>query len=123
MITVIGIFADIDLAEQASEYLMANEFEPENVDMHTHANGSAETDRVSHFFGHLFEDHYEAEHYATLGRDGTVVTVHARDTREAQEAVDVFNNHGAVEVDLDESAGNRTLVLNKLIEHSMRLRD
>lgn len=123
MITVIGIFADIDLAEQASDYLLANEFEPENVDMHTQANGAAETDRVGSFFGHLFDDEHEAEHYATLGRNGTIVTVHAASTREAQEAVDVFNNHGAVEVDLNEPANNRTLVLNKLIEHSMRLRD
>ena len=123
MITVIGIFADINLAEQASEYLLANEFEPENVDIHTQSSGEAETDRVGNFFGHIFDDNYEAEHYATLGRSGTVITVHAVDTREAQEAVDVFNNHGAIEVDLDEPASNRTLVLNKLIEHSLRLRN
>lgn len=123
MITVIGIFADIDLAEQASEYLLANEFEPENVDMHTQATGEAETDRVGNFFGHLFDDEQEAEHYASLGRNGTIITVHAANTREAQEAVDVFNNHGAIEVNLDEPASNRTLVLNKLIEHSIRLRD
>ena len=123
MITVIGIFADINLAEQASEYLLANEFEPENVDMHTQANGTAETDRVGNFFGHLFDNEHEAEHYATLARNGTLVTVHAASTREAQEAVDVFNNHGAIEVDLNEPASNRTLVLNKLIERSMRLRD
>jgi hypothetical protein len=123
MITVIGIFADIDLAEQASEYLLANEFEPENVDRHTQSSGEAETDRISNFFGHLFDDEQEAEHYALLGRNGTIITVHAANTREAQEAVDVFNNHGAIEINLDEPASNRTLVLNKLIEHSRRLRD
>ncbi|GAB2976462.1 hypothetical protein GCM10027049_09150 [Mucilaginibacter puniceus] len=123
MITVIGIFADIDLAKQASEYLLANEFEPENVDIHTQADGAAETDRLGNFFRHLFDDEHEAEHYATLARNGTVVTVHAVDTREAQEAVDVFNNHGAIEVNLNEPASNRTLVLNKLIACSMRLRD
>jgi hypothetical protein len=123
MITVIGIFADLNLAEQASEYLLANEFEPESVDMHTQSNGAAEGDRIGNFFGHLFDDEQEAEHYASLARNGTVVTVHADDTREAQEAVDVFNNHGAIEVDLDEPANNRTLVLNKLIDPTLRLRD
>lgn len=123
MITVIGIFNDTGLAEQASDYLLANEFTPETVDIHTEGDGIAETDRVGNFFGHIFDDVHEAEHYASLARNGTVVTVHAADTREAQEAVDVFNNHGAIEVDLDEPASNRTLVLNKLIERSMRLRD
>ena len=123
MITVIGIFADIDLAEQASDYLLANEFESENVDMHTQANGEAETDRVGNFFGHLYDDENQASHYASLAQNGTVITVHAANTREAQEAVDVFNNHGAIGVDLDEPANNRSLVLNKLIEHHMRLRD
>ena len=123
MITVIGFFADLNLAEQASDYLLANEFEPENIDMHTQGTGFAETDRVGNFFGHIFSDEPEAEHYATLGRNGTVVTVHAVDTREAQEAVDVFNNHGAIEVDLDEPTGNRSLVINKLIDPALRLRD
>lgn len=123
MITVIGIFADVELAEQASEYLQANEFEPENIDMHTQADGAAETDRLGNFFGHLYDDEGEASHYASLAQNGTVITVHAADTREAQEAVDVFNNHGAVEVDLDEAAGNRSLVVNRLIEPDKRLRN
>ncbi|RZA02630.1 MAG: hypothetical protein EOP47_06245 [Sphingobacteriaceae bacterium] len=122
MITVIGIFNDLNLAEQASEYLMANEFEPENVDMHTQANAVADTDYVGTFFGHLYADAHEAEHYATLARNGTVITVHANDTREAQEAVDVFNNHGAIEVDLDEPTGNRSLLINMVIDPSRRLR-
>lgn len=123
MITVIGIFDGLNLAEQASEYLLANEFTPENVDMHTQSTGEAETDRIGNFFGHLFDDEHDAEHYATLARNGTVITVHANDTREAQEAVDVFNNHGAVEVDLDEPAGNRSLLINTIIDPERRLRN
>ncbi len=123
MITVIGIFADLNLAEQASDYLLANEFTPENVDIHTQGAGEAETDRVGNFFGHIFDDNYEAEHYATLARNGTVITVHANDTREAQEAVDVFNNHGAINVNLNESAGNRSLLINTVIDPARRLRN
>ena len=123
MITVIGIFADLDLAEQASEYLLANEFEPENVDVHTQSPATTETDRVGDFFGNLYDDKAEANHYASLGRKGTVITVHAADTREAQEAVDVFNNHGAIDVNLDAPAGNRSLMVNKIIDPAMRLRD
>ncbi len=122
MITVIGIFANLELAEQASDYLLANEFEPENVDIHTQANGRAETDRVGNFFGHLYDDENKANHYASLGRNGTIVTVHAASPREAQEAVDVFNNHGAIDVDLDQP-GNRYLRVNQMIDPAMRLRD
>lgn len=119
MITVIGIFADIALAEQAGSYLLANEFMPENVDMHT--QGNAQDNNIGSFFGHLFNDESQAAHYASIAQNGTVITVHAANTREAQEAVDVFNNHGAIEVDLDE--GNRRLVINKVIEPDKRLRD
>ena len=119
MITVIGIFADPGLAEQASDYLLANEFEAENIDIHTDAEGQAETDRIGDFFGHLYDNVDEAGHYASLARQGTVVTVHAASTREAQEAVDVFNNHGAVEVNADEG---RSLVIEQVVEPGKRLR-
>jgi hypothetical protein len=119
MITVIGIFADPNLAEQASDYLLANEFESENVDLHTHSESTTNADRVGSFFNHLYNDAVEANHYATLGRDGTVVTVHAASTREAQEAADVFNNHGAMEVNADES---RSLTIKQVVEQGKRLR-
>ncbi|MDB5029455.1 MAG: hypothetical protein JWP71_176 [Mucilaginibacter sp.] len=119
MITVIGIFADPALAEQAGDYLLANEFESENVDLHTAGDSVAETDRVGNFFGHLYDDVAEASHYASLGRNGTIVTVHAASTREAQEAVDVFNNHGAMEVNADEG---RSLTVNQVVEEKHRLK-
>jgi hypothetical protein len=121
MITVIGIFTDPALAEQVSDYLLANEFKSENIDLHTHSAGPAETDRVGDLFTHLFDDQADADHYATLGRNGTIVTVHALSTREAHEAVDAFNNHGAVDVSVD-STGNRSLVIEKITAPEFRLR-
>lgn len=120
MITVIGIFADPNLAEQAGDYLLANEFESENVDVHTDAEGEAEGDRVGDFFSHLYDDADAASHYASLARQGTVVTVHAASVREAQEAVDVFNNHGATEVSADEG---RSLVIKQVLPAEKRLRN
>jgi len=119
MITVIGIFADPALAEQAADYLLANEFKGENIDIHTDSEGPAETDRIGDFFGHLYNDADEASHYASLARQGTVITVHAASAREAQEAVDVFNNHGAIEVNADEG---RSLVIEQVVEPRKRLR-
>ena len=119
MITVIGIFADANLAEQAADYLLANFFERENVDVHTDSEGEAETDRVGDFFSHLYDDVDAASHYASLARQGTVVTAHAASVREAQEAVDVFNNHGAIEVNADEG---RSLVIEQVVPEEKRLK-
>lgn len=119
MITVIGIFKDPALAEQAYEYLLANEFEDEKVDRHTHDATISGTDRIGDLFGHLYSDDAKAGHYASLARNGTLITVHAVSTREAQEAVDVFNNHGAIDVDAE---ANRSLLIEKVVTEELRLR-
>jgi len=119
MITVIGIFADPALAEQAGDYLLANEFNDENVDRHTDDGVTSDNDRIGNFFNHLYEDSKEAEHYASLSRTATVITVHAASTREAQEAVDAFNNHGAINVDANDG---RSLLIEKIVVPQLRLR-
>jgi|GEM_PF-1197298 len=119
MITVIGIFADPALAEQASDYLLANEFADENVDRHTPDATRSDEDRVGGLFNHLYENQDEAEHYASLAKYGTIVTVHAASTREAQEAVDAFNNHGAISVDANDT---RSLLIEKIVVPELRLR-
>ncbi len=119
MITVIGIFADKALAEQAADYLIANEFNNENIDVHTDDSQAHEADRIADFFNHVYDNGEEAAHYASLSRNGTVVTVHAASTREAQEAVDTFNNHGAITVDANDT---RSLLIEKMIVPELRLR-
>ena len=119
MITVIGIFADPALAEQAADYLLANEFEDENVDRHTYDPTRSGEDRIGGLFNHLYQNQDEAEHYASLAKSGTIITVHAASTREAQEAVDAFNNHGAVNVDANDT---RSLLIEKIVVPEFRLR-
>ncbi|MDP9081969.1 MAG: hypothetical protein M3O71_31530 [Bacteroidota bacterium] len=126
MITVIGIFENAELADEASSYLLANEFENENIDVHTSGSDAAEQDRVGDFFNHIYADGRQAAHYASLGRQGTVVTVHAISAREAQEAVDVLNNYGAVAVNATEEnpggAESRSQVIERIIAPENRLR-
>lgn len=121
MITVIGIFENPALADEAGSYLLANEFESENIDIHKGVNNSAETDPVGDFFNHIIDDESKAKHYASLGRNGSIVTVHAASTREAQEAADVFNQYGAVEVNASAN-DSRSLVIEKIVATEMRLR-
>jgi hypothetical protein len=126
MITVIGIFKNAELAAEASLYLLANEFESENIDVHTSGSDAAGQVRVGDFFKHIYEDGKRAAHYASLGRQGTVVTVHAISAREAQEAVDVLNNYGAVDLNATEEnpggAESRSQVIERIIAPENRLR-
>jgi hypothetical protein len=126
MITVIGIFENEHLADEASLYLMGNGFDGENVDVHTHAANTTEEDGIGDFFSHLFDDDIQAAHYATLARQGTVITVHALSPREAQEAVDVMNNYGAMDVNADGEnfsiTGTQSQIVDRVVDESKRLR-
>lgn len=122
MITVIGIFEKEELAEQASSYLLANEFSGENIDIHTNGDQVSEQDRVRDFFSHLFDDEKKAAHYASLGRKGSIVTIHAASVREAQEAADVLNNHGAIQVNASDDSSSHSQMIERIVEDEKRLR-
>jgi uncharacterized protein (TIGR02271 family) len=57
-------------------------------------------DRVGSFFSNLFgtDDDDTRHKYTEAGRKGTVVTVHARSESEAQQALTILDNYGAVDV-------------------------
>jgi hypothetical protein len=127
MITIIGIFEDVELAEEAVSYLLANEFKSEDIDIYTSGENTHETDRVSSFFSHLFSDEKEVSAHTLAGLNGTIVTVHAMAVREAQEAVDVLNNYGALDVnaadETPDSENLRSRIIELYIEEHLRLRD
>jgi hypothetical protein len=122
MITVIGIFEDPTLAEEASSYLLANEFTSENIDIHTSSQQTDQPDRVGDFFSHLIDDEKQAAHFASLGRSGSIVTVHALSTREAQEAADTLNNYGAINVDAADDSPSHTQMIERIVASDKRLR-
>jgi uncharacterized protein (TIGR02271 family) len=107
--TVIGIFEYTNQAQEAKSYLVANGFVDGDVDIKAGGQGQGTTgtaeqgdedfgDRISNFFSNLFSDEDEKSSHIDAGRAGTIVTVHATTDIEAQEAVDVLNNYGAVDV-------------------------
>jgi hypothetical protein len=122
MITVIGIFEDVNLAEEASSYLLGNEFASENIDIHTQGDQPEDQDRIGDFFNHLVDDQKQAEHFASLGRKGSIITVHAISAREAQEAVDVLNNYGAINVDASDDSPSHSQMIERIVDDSKRLR-
>jgi hypothetical protein len=122
MITVIGIFDDVNLAEEASSYLLANEFTSENIDIHTHGDQTDEHNRIGDFFNHLIDDEKKAEHFASLGRNGSIVTVHAVSAREAQEAADALNNYGALDVNASDDSPSHSQMIERIVADDKRLK-
>lgn len=118
MITVIGIFKEYDLAEDASLYLLANDFESKNIDLHK----VEKDENISDFFSHVFEDKAEADAHIAAAQNGTILTIHALSTREAQEAADVLNNYGAIDVSIPGDKKTLSRIVEQAVNESVRLR-
>ncbi|QJD94830.1 DUF2382 domain-containing protein [Mucilaginibacter robiniae] len=103
--TVIGVFSYTSEAQEAKQYLVNNGFSNDAVDIATQdgvsdTTGTDTSDRVGNFFSNLFssdEDDTRTK-YTEAGRKGTVVTVHAKSEDEAQRALEILDNYGAVDV-------------------------
>lgn len=104
--TVVGVFSYTSEAQEAKEYLVNNGFNSADIDIATR-EGVADDheedfgDRVSNFFSNLFggDDDDTRNKYTEAGRKGTIVTVHARNSDEAQRAAEILDNYGANDVD------------------------
>lgn len=55
--------------------------------------------RIGNFFSSLFDDNTEAQRYSEIGRNSTIVTVHASSVEEADRAADILDECGAVNTD------------------------
>lgn len=105
--TVVGVFSYTSEAQEAKEYLVNNGFNSADVDIATNGgltdndNNEDFGDRVGNFFGNLFgsDDDDARTKYTEAGRKGTIVTVHARSSDEAQRAAEILDNYGADDVD------------------------
>jgi uncharacterized protein (TIGR02271 family) len=111
--TVIGIFATSSEAQEAKQALISSGFELSQIDVNH--NVDTDTDRttdgqqtdtggrIGNFFSRLFDDEDESEKYTRAGGRGSIVTVHAISAEEAQDAADILDDCGAV--DVNEFAG------------------
>lgn len=115
--TVIGIFEYADQAREAQQYLLSNGFTSNSVDVKTSMadlsnDSSTRTEKdedfmysIGNFFKNLFgDDDDEVNRYSEVGRKGTIVTVHASTSQEAELAAEILDKYGAVDVN-EKSAG------------------
>jgi len=121
--TVIGFFDNASEAQQAVEQLVSNGFSRASIDiaassgstgsMTSSGNSDYGTstgtssyndnegfgDKVSRFFGNLFDSDDDRSRYSTVASRSTTVTVHATSADEAERAADLLDRYGAVDVD------------------------
>ncbi|WP_407431342.1 PRC-barrel domain-containing protein [Arcticibacter sp.] len=141
--TVIGVFENGFTAQTAIQKLKNSGFLDENIDVSvrgTHHSESEYLNRLSGFFGTLFDDHDEAAHFSKLAAEGSVVTVHTQSIAESEVAMRVLEDYGAeVKDDPEITAGTtinpepeegsetfrkqiRTRIIERQVENSKRLR-
>jgi len=108
--TVIGMFDDATDAQRAVEKLTDKGFSRNNIDV-TNSGSSSFSDTnsdpsdehesgIGRFFRNLFSDDDDSDKYAHVARRSkSIVTVHAQDADEAEQAADILDDAGAVDVD------------------------
>ena len=105
-LTVIGIFDKHSEAQEAVNQLISNSFDRSEVDLSAQTGEFADSDEqtatvdegVGNFFSSLFDDETDANHYARAADRRSVVTVHARTDERAEQAANILDDNGAIDV-------------------------
>jgi len=108
-LTVIGVFEDATEAQQAVDQLVSAGIERSDIDLSVQSGTSSFEDErvddskesgsgIGHFFSSLFGDD-DADKYTRVAGKGSVVTVHAQTEEQAEQAADILDDSGAVNVD------------------------
>ncbi|MCC2546775.1 YsnF/AvaK domain-containing protein [Hymenobacter sp. BT175] len=101
--TVIGVFESGSTAQQAIDQLTAKGITRDNIDVSSQsstgdATSHSSDDSIGGFFRNLFDSDDEANTYSQVARRGTVITVHAQSPQLAENARDILDQCGAVDV-------------------------
>jgi len=110
--TVVGIFDNASEAQTAVQQLVSNGFSRDHIDISSRSEDMDRTagttnydrndddDSIGGFFRSLFggNDDDDYRKYSTVGRRGSIVTVHTQTVAEAERAADILDQYGAVDV-------------------------
>jgi len=109
--TVIGIFDSASEAQNAVEKLVDKGFTRSNIDVSSRTSSESmssststhkhdDDDSIGGFFRSLFgSDEDSRSKYTNVAQRGSIVTVHAQSSEEAEQAADILDDCGAVDVD------------------------
>lgn len=103
--TVVGVFDYTNAAQTAIEYLLANDFKRNQIDISSKALdeefGFSKNDDTSltNWFKSVFGNENDAKTYTDIAKTRCVVTVHTESIEQAERAAEILDNHGALEVE------------------------
>jgi len=107
--TVIGMFDDAAEAQRAVQQLTNRGFSRDNIDVTNPGSGSLsstntdthhdEESGIGKFFRSLFSDDDSDKYAHVAKRSQSLVTVHTQSSEQAEEAADILDDAGAVNVD------------------------
>lgn len=113
--TVIGVFDNASDAQRAVDQLISNGFSRDSIDLSAQTstssdftdNNTTRADRdddhdggIGGFFSSLFgTDSDDSRKYSHAASRGSIVTVHAQSADEAEQAADLLDEYGAVDID------------------------
>jgi hypothetical protein len=107
--TVTGIFEQSSQAQEACAYLIANGFASQDIDIIGDSEGNdsdpSQTpqeggigERIGDFFGKMFDSGADAGSLSESAGLGTTLTVYTTTESQTQEAIQIHNNFGALDV-------------------------
>jgi stress response protein YsnF len=104
--TVVAIFNSAGEAQDAADHLSAKGFSRDHIDVFSGRNSTVEErdgeSGISRFFKNLFgSDDDKRERYSKVAKRGYVVTVYADSEEEAEQAAELLDNYGAIDIDED----------------------
>ena len=122
--TVIGLFNNRSDAQTAMQELVQAGFIQENIDLSNRSPAGTDTDysatnttsdnqgigdKISNFFSSLFDDDTTASNYTNAAYDAdAILTVQADSAERAEEARDILDRNGALDVDENNTAYGAT---------------
>ena len=98
--TVVGVFEHTNQAQAAIEYLTKYGFKRNNIDISNRNADEADNDEgITGFFRSLFKDDDDVYKYSEAAKAGAVVTVNTFSDKEAEEAAEILDQLGAINMD------------------------
>ncbi|EMR03563.1 YsnF/AvaK domain-containing protein [Cesiribacter andamanensis] len=98
--SVVALFDKPDQAQDAVQALLNQGIKREHIDVHARRASADKDDdhsSIGNFFRNLFGSSDDATNHTEVARRNSVVTVHAQDKREAQQAAAILDQFGALD--------------------------